>query len=136
MAKLENLVYPKCGNLRGAIQRAANRGVVTFISGGVLGVDQWAAVIVIEMRTEGQKHSPQGIGGIKLIIARPFLSQPNRWPTEARRHYEKRSTRFTNNTSSPMASWSRVQRKQDGTRTRGGVPQLTSASIPCASLPN
>ncbi len=41
--------------LRGAIERAVARGVSTFISSGALGVDQWAADILIELRTEQEK---------------------------------------------------------------------------------
>ena len=75
--------------LRGAVDLAVSRGVSTFISGGALGVDQGAADIVFELRAERQKRSPTGLGGIKLVIARPFPSQLNRWPLEARQHYEK-----------------------------------------------
>lgn len=44
--------------LRSAVIRATNRGVATFISGGSIEVDQWAADIVIEVRAERQKQSP------------------------------------------------------------------------------
>ena len=96
-------------------ERAANRGVVTFISGGALGVDQWAADIVIEVRAERQKRSPTGIGGIKLVIARPFPSQPNRWPTEARRHYEKilqKADRIIETSDDPYAAWKLQKRNE------------------------
>ena len=63
--------------------RAVNRGVTTFILGGALGVDQWAAEIVIEVRAERQKRSPSGLGGIELVIARPGNSrkETNGWLT-------------------------------------------------------
>jgi len=38
-------------SLRDAIERAIKRRVETFISGGALGVDQWAAEIVLDIRT-------------------------------------------------------------------------------------
>ena len=46
--------------LREAIMRAVTRGVVTFISGGALGVDSWAAEIVIELREERRRLSAAG----------------------------------------------------------------------------
>lgn len=101
--------------LRGAIERAANRGVVTFISGGALGVDQWAADIVIEIRVERQKRSTKGLGGIQLVIARPFPSQPNRWPTKARRHYEKilqKADRIVETNDDPYAAWKLQKRNE------------------------
>jgi uncharacterized phage-like protein YoqJ len=78
-------------------------------------VDQWAADIVIEVRAERQKRSPQGIGGIQLVIARPFPSQPNRWPTEARRHYEKilqQADRIVETSDDPYAAWKLQKRNE------------------------
>lgn len=49
-----------------AIKRAVDKGTTWFISGGALGVDQWAANIVLKL-------------GLKLIMARPFPSQASRW---------------------------------------------------------
>jgi len=101
--------------LRGAVERAVNRGIATFISGGALGVDQWAVDIVLEVRAERQKRSPQGIGGIKLVIARPFPSQPNRWPREARRHYEKilqKAERIIETDNDPYAAWKLQKRNE------------------------
>ena len=77
--------------LMGAIERAVNRGVTRFVSGGALGVDQWAADIVIQLRIEQEKRSPIEHRTIELVIARPFPSQPNRWIQEARRRYEKKN---------------------------------------------
>ena len=74
--------------LREAISRAIARGVTGFISGGALGVDQWAAEIVIDIKAERKKRSIHGWGSIELVIARPFPSQPARWPINARRHYK------------------------------------------------
>jgi uncharacterized phage-like protein YoqJ len=78
-------------------------------------LDQWAADIVIEARSERQKRSPRGIGGIKLVIARPFPSQPNRWPTEARRHYEKimqQADRIIETSDDPYAAWKLQKRNE------------------------
>ena len=52
--------------LRSAIERLKNEGYEYFISGGALGVDQWAADIVLEM-------------GLKLVIALPFATYGENW---------------------------------------------------------
>ena len=115
--------------------RAANRGVVTFISGGALGVDQWAAEIVIEVRSERQKRSPQKIGGIQLVIARPFPSQPNRWPMEARRHYEKilqKADRIIETSDDPYAAWKLQKRNEwmvDNSGAIIAVPSVLSSMV-------
>lgn len=58
------------------ISHFMSEGFETFISGGALGVDQWAAEIVI-------RH------GGRLIVARPFPSQAKRWPKASQDRYEK-----------------------------------------------
>ena len=76
---------------------------------------QWEADIVLEVRAERQKRSPQGFGGIKLIIARPFPSQPNRWSLEARRHYEKilqQADRIIETNDDPYAPWKLQKRNE------------------------
>lgn len=55
------------------IIRAAGKGA-SFISGGALGVDQWAAEIVLDI-------------GAPLTIARPFPSQANKWPQASQSSY-------------------------------------------------
>jgi uncharacterized phage-like protein YoqJ len=75
--------------LRGAIERAIKRRVETFISGGALGVDQWAAEIVLDIQAKEIKKSYGGFSEIKLNIALPFPSQPAKWPQDAKRHYDK-----------------------------------------------
>ena len=57
--------------LHSAIKRAIGVGYSTFISGGALGIDQWAARQVLGLREE--------FTHIKLIIARPFPSQHSKW---------------------------------------------------------
>ena len=78
-------------------------------------MDQWAADIVIEIQAEHQKQSPTGDGEIKLVIARPFPSQPNRWPTEIRRHYEKilqKADRLVETSDDPYAAWKMQKRNE------------------------
>jgi len=75
--------------LRGAIERAIKKRVETFISGGALGVDQWAAEIVLDIQAKEIKKSYGRFSEIKLIIAQPFLSQPAKWPQDAKRRYDK-----------------------------------------------
>lgn len=52
------------------IDLAIQDGFDTFIAGGALGVDTWAAELVIEKKGY-------------LIIARPFPSQHAKWPPQA-----------------------------------------------------
>lgn len=56
------------------IQRAIDKGERDFMSGMALGVDQWAAEIVLYL------------GGV-LHCALPFPSQSSVWPTESKKHY-------------------------------------------------
>lgn len=52
----------------------------TFITGGALGVDQWAAEIVIDLRVKYAARS---------IIARPFPNQGgDRWPQASKDHLQ------------------------------------------------
>ena len=60
-----------------------------FLSGGALGVDQWAADIVLDLKAEELKKSYGRHCNIKLIVAQPFPSQSAKWPQEVRRRYEK-----------------------------------------------
>jgi uncharacterized phage-like protein YoqJ len=63
------------------IEKAIKLGFTDFISGGALGVDQWAAQIVLNLK---DKH-PQ----IKLIIARPFPSQSSPWIPSAKIYFNE-----------------------------------------------
>lgn len=47
-----------------------NKNIKYFITGGALGVDTWAAEIVLELKK---------IHKIKLFIAQPFMSQSSKW---------------------------------------------------------
>jgi len=59
--------------LRKAIAKARDDGFEEFISGGALGVDQWAAEVVLEL-------------GLKLVIALPFAKYGENWPVESQAH--------------------------------------------------
>ena len=67
--------------LEEAIDKAIEAGFTTFISGGALGVDQWAAEIIIEKK---EKYP-----NIKLVIAKPFPSQGRKWPASSRKRFHK-----------------------------------------------
>ena len=75
--------------LRNAIKRAVRKGVKSFISGGSLGVDQWAAEIVVEIKKEQKRHYETWDNPVKLIIVQPFPGHSSKWPQESRRHYDK-----------------------------------------------
>ena len=67
-------------SLRKVIQNAMQEGIENFISGGALGVDLWAAEIILEMKGQG--------ASVQLCIAKPFPSQADRWNTETKKAYE------------------------------------------------
>lgn len=62
------------GELHRAVQRASGKGHHEFISGMALGVDQWAAEIVLDLRK-------------RLVCAIPFPSQANKWPEASQLHW-------------------------------------------------
>lgn len=56
-------------------------GVTEFYTGMALGVDQWAAEIVLEMKKERR--------GLRLIAVRPCETQADNWSVEQReRHFD------------------------------------------------
>lgn len=57
-----------------------NKNIKYFISGGALGVDTWAAEIVLELKKKYQ---------IKLFIAQPFLNQSSKWSKDQVNRYNK-----------------------------------------------
>ena len=61
------------------IEKLIGEGVTTFISGMALGVDQWAAEIVLSLKTT-HPH-------IRLIAAIPFVGQESAWAPSSIRHY-------------------------------------------------
>jgi len=62
--------------LKSAIERARDQGYEEFVSGGALGVDQWAAQVVLDL-------------GLKLCIALPFAKYGENWPLESQQYLEE-----------------------------------------------
>lgn len=54
---------------------------VTFISGGALGVDTWAAEIALRLRKE--------LGNCSLLMAIPCKNQDSRWPAASKKVYRR-----------------------------------------------
>ena len=74
--------------------------IINFISGGAVGVDQWAVECVLELKNE----YPQ----FKLIIARPFPSQHIRWPIHVQDEYHeilKKADEVVSVSEDPYAAW-------------------------------
>lgn len=67
--------------LQKAIETAITQGYTRFISGMAVGVDTWAAEIVLEL----QKEHPQ----IQLEAAIPCLNQEKLWPPTSQKRYRK-----------------------------------------------
>ena len=83
-----------------------NLGFNRFISGGALGVDQWAAEIVIELKI---------VYDIKLIIAKPFPSQDSIWPLSSREHFKNicnQADEVINVSPDPYKNWKMQKRNQ------------------------
>ncbi len=102
-------------SLRDAINRAIKRRIETFISGGALGVDQWAAEIVVDIRARKIKKSYLKESNIKLVIAQPFPSQSVKWPQDARRRYDKilqKTDRIVAVSDDPYAAWKMQKRNE------------------------
>ena len=102
-------------SLRDAIERAIKRRIDTFISGGALGVDQWAAEIVLGIRALKIKESYLRESNIKLIVAQPFPSQSAKWPQDARRRYDKilqKADRIVAVSDDPYAAWKMQKRNE------------------------
>lgn len=67
--------------LRSEIVRAIRDGYTHFISGMALGVDMWAAELVLELKSQG--HS------VTLEAALPCSSQAQRWNAADRKRHER-----------------------------------------------
>jgi len=63
------------------IEAMRRKGVTTFISGMAIGVDMWAAEIVLDLK----RAYPQD--AIRLVAAIPFEGQANKWSNEYRERY-------------------------------------------------
>lgn len=85
-----------------AIERAKSEGYDTFISGMALGVDTWAAEIVLEMN-------------LKLVAAIPCDEQDKFWRLEAKKRYQSilsRATEVVVVSPGPYASWKMQKRNE------------------------
>jgi uncharacterized phage-like protein YoqJ len=83
------------------------KGYTKFICGGALGVDTWAAEIVIELK---RTHS-----NIVLVIARPFPSQSAMWPNEAKIRFQNMCSladEVYDVSPNPYAAWKMQRRNQ------------------------
>lgn len=92
--------------LKEEILKLINLGFNRFISGGALGVDQWAAEIVIELKI---------VYDIKLIIAKPFPSQDSIWPLSSREHFKNicnQADEVINVSPDPYKNWKMQKRNQ------------------------
>ena len=78
--------YPDCTRLEYRLMEAVNNhldiGIRTFISGMALGVDQWAAEIVLAAR-EARHHD-----GIELWCAIPYDRQAATWTQKEQSRYQ------------------------------------------------
>lgn len=77
--------HPSCMSIKSSILRQIERlhdqrGVKQFITGGALGVDQWAAEAVLSFR---ESHPD-----VSLTIAVPFRGQADKFPPEQKRRYD------------------------------------------------
>ncbi len=71
--------------LRSEIEAALASGYRTFISGCAMGVDIWAAQIVLDFKAD--QHFEMGSSGIHLIAATPWPGFSNKWSIEWRAQY-------------------------------------------------
>lgn len=63
-----------------AIHRAIKQGAHKFISGGALGVDQWAAEIVLDIKAgKDSQNKVENPWMIELVMAIPFPSHGSNW---------------------------------------------------------
>lgn len=98
--------------LIGVLERAYDKGVRNFISGGAVGVDQIAARAVIRLR-DGLYNDKPARPDTKLIIARPFPSQDTGWPDVAKREFKwilERANKIFDVSKDPYAIW-KLQRR-------------------------
>jgi len=66
--------------LREEIERAIDDDYSIFLSGGALGIDTWAALCVLELRTHYYPF-------IRLELVLPCLGQESRWNAKAKETY-------------------------------------------------
>lgn len=85
--------------LQAAIYQAVAIGVREFISGGAVGVDQWAAEKVLAAKVP--------FPDLRLVIARPFPSQSAAWPERGRQYFDgllKRADRVVDVSPDPYSA--------------------------------
>ena len=63
------------------IEKLRKKGVTTFISGMAIGVDMWAAQIVLDLKLAYPQDT------IELFAAIPFEGQANKWSSDYRERY-------------------------------------------------
>jgi uncharacterized phage-like protein YoqJ len=68
------------GKLEKHVLALIEKGFTRFISGGAIGVDTWAAEIVLRLRESNDS--------LHLTIARPFPSQAGKWNDVTRARFE------------------------------------------------
>jgi len=82
------------------------KGFTRFISGGAIGVDTWAAEIVLRLREEHDLH---------LTIARPFPSQAGKWNEQTRERFEAlcaKADHVVDVSPDPYAAWKMQKRNE------------------------
>ena len=82
------------------VEKLIKLGYINFISGGALGVDTWAAQIVLELKTQFTQ--------IKLIIAKPFPSQDSMWLKKSRDDFKElcqRADQIVEVSQDPYTAW-------------------------------
>jgi len=75
--------HEKCNQLKSVladqIAMLVGAGVTTFYTGMALGVDQWAAMIVLKLKKE--------LDALRLIAVLPCETQANKWSVDQRERY-------------------------------------------------
>ena len=101
--KTPNKIYNVIKNILDlSVDRAISLGYDTFISGGALGVDQWALDVLFGKRC-------------RVIIARPFPSQDCRWPLESQKIYREmilKADEVVDVCEDPYESWKMQKRNE------------------------
>lgn len=94
-------------SLNDVIQKPINKEINWFVSGGALGVDLWAAEIVIEIKKQGKP--------VNFCIAKPFPSQASRWKEEAKAAYNniiRKSDKIIEVSGGGFAAWKMHKRNR------------------------
>lgn len=95
--------------LQEAIVKQIQKGNKRFISGGALGVDQWAAVAVLHAKTRLHQKD------VHLTIARPFPEQDAVWPNRSKDEFRricKMADVVTDVSPGPYAAWKMQKRNE------------------------